>query len=219
VLFLGAFVFVSQKYFDYRVTNDGKSSQIAQVQLDAQKAANTQSLAQAQQTLADYRTALDVYSKQNSTLAAAIAARDKGVQTQQATDAKLPPTGLAARWAALAQVDTSEIVPTSSGLNVTEDAALTTVNQLEMVPVLTQDLSDKQKQIDNLNVEAGKSQAVISQGTTLVDGLQLQLKDQTASCKIQVQTVTDKANKSKLKWFGAGFVTGFLGGGWLGLHL
>lgn len=219
VLFLATAVFVTQKYFDYKVANDGKASQAIQQQLDEQKIINAQTLTQAQKTLDDYKTALDVYAKQNSALTAAIAARDKGVQQQQATNATLPPSALASRWATLIGAKAGEITAGSSGITVTEDAALTSVNMIEEVPVLTQDLKDKQTEITNLNTEVNKSELLVTQGQTLVDGLQAQLVDQSKACKIQVQTVTDSAKKSRLKWFGAGFVTGFVTGVWAGLHL
>jgi len=212
VLVIGLSVFVIQKYLDYVVKSDQNKAQIALSQLEAQKASNDKTLAQAQQTLADYKTALDVYSKQNAELTAAITKRTSTAVVQQRQDATLTPTALGTRWKEL--INKPGITETSTGFSVDDDAGLATVQQLELVPVLEANLSDEQAKEENDQKELGKASAVIDQGKDLVSGLQLQLTDQDKSCKIQLQTEKDKSRKSRLRWFGAGFVTGFIGGIW-----
>ena len=189
----------------------------ANTALAIQKSQADAALEQAKTMLADYESALNASVKENAALAAAITTRDKVTSSQQQTDAKLPPSGLATRWQGL--VHDTGIQSAPSGFSVTDSAGLATVQTLELVPTLQQDLSDETKKTGNLQTDVDKANALISQGKIAVNGLQLQLVDQDKACKIQIKTVEDKARRSKLRWFGAGFITGFIGGAWTGFHL
>lgn len=212
VLGIGLCIFVSQKYFDYVVNADTKKEQIALSQLEAQKTANAQALTDTKQTLADYKAALDVYAKQNSELTAAISKRTATVVVQQRQDAELPPPALANRWKTL--VNKPGIQETATGFSVDSEAGLATVQQLELIPVLEANVADEQAKEANDQQALGKANALIDQGKELVTGLQSELTKQDAACKIELKVEKDKSRRSKLRWFGAGFVTGFISGFW-----
>lgn len=74
-------------------------------------------------------------------MAKAMVARDLGLKNQQATDATLPPTQLAARWQDLIHVPNS-IGVTANGYTANATAAVATVQMLDSVPVLKQDVAD-----------------------------------------------------------------------------
>ncbi len=188
----------------------------ANAALALQKSKTDAELAQAKATLADYETALANSVKENAALSAAISARDKVVVVQQQADAKLPPSQLATKWQDLTgcvnNVNAPCVIPTSTGFAVTTDTSLATVQSLELVPVLKQDLVDETSKATNLQTDVDKANTLIDQGKIVVNGLQLQLTDQSKACSTQLAAVKAEARKSKLKWFGIGFVSGFVVG-------
>jgi ribosomal protein L9 len=182
----------------------------ANATLALQKSQNDAALAQAKATLADYETALANSVKENAALSAAISARDKVVVVQQQADAKLPPSQLATKWTGL--IGDSGVESTPSGFSVTSSAGLATVQSLELVPVLKQDLVDETSKATNLQTDVDKANTLIDQGKIVVNGLQLQLTDQSKACILQVNAEKAAARKGKLKAFSIGFVAGFVVG-------
>lgn len=157
-----------------------------------QQAAEFQKLAQ--QEAADKALLL----QQNATLTAALAARQK-------TDATLPPTELVARWNALVPAGAT-VSP--NGVNVTSNGAVTTVQELEKVPVLTQELANETKIAgDNAALLAARSTQVDTLNT-LVNGLNTKATLDAKVCSDQIAVVKADARKSKRKWFIGGVITG-----------
>jgi hypothetical protein len=189
---------------------DNHKASVALATVQAQEVKNEEALTQAKATLLDYENALAASIKQNIALNAAIAARDKAVVVQQKTDAQLPPMQLALRWQDLV-IDTG-IAPVPNGYQVSNTAALNTVQQLEQVPVLQQDVTDEKNQNLNLQTDVNKANDLISQGKVVVNGLQLQIQDQQKSCETQITALKAQAHKGKVKSFGIGFVTGYVAG-------
>ena len=175
-----------------------------------QKAQADAELAQAKSMLIDYQNALATSQEQNAKLVTAIATRDKVTVVQQQTDAKLQPSQLATRWAGL--VNDTGVTATATGYDVTDSAALATVQTLELEPTLKQDLADETTKSANLQIDVDKANALISQGKIAVNGLQLQITDQDKSCTAQITATKAAAKKSNFKWFGIGFGTGFVTG-------
>ena len=202
--------FVLDKGFSIVSSYESHKAQEASSVLNTQAATVAVELAQAKAELADYETALAESTKQNAELAAAIASRSQTVIVQQQKDAALPPSQLAIRWQGL--VNNTGIQTAANGYAVTSDAALATVDQLELVPVLTQNLKDETTTAANLQTDVDKANTLISQGKITVNGLQLQLQDQDKSCTANINALKATENKSKLKWFGIGYVSGFISG-------
>jgi hypothetical protein len=170
-------------------------------------------LAQANAAMAAQATAqAAATAAANQQLEASNAALVSALAKQKATDAQLPPAELAARIETLASLPPASVVPAQNGYAVTAPAAVAIAQHLEIVPVL-------QAQLANTIVEKTNDEKVIADDKKLVDGLNqqitglgLQIGDQTKQCKAQVADEIAKARKSKLKWFKAGVVVGFVAG-------
>lgn len=183
---------------------------VAQQQVDIDKAKNDAALAQAKQDLNAYQNLVSQNEKNNAALQQGIAVRDTLLAAQQKKDITLPPSELGQRWQAL--VGDTGIQPDASGFTVSGTAAQATVSKLEQVPVLQQDLQDEQEKSKNLQADVDSANKLIDSGKIVVNGLQLQLKDQTKENIAALAAEKSKSRKSALKWFGIGFVSGFIAG-------
>ncbi|MGA2886070.1 MAG: hypothetical protein ABSE80_13115, partial [Halobacteriota archaeon] len=86
-----------------------------------------------------------------------------------------------------------------------------TVDQLEQVPVLTQELSNTKGQLENVDSLLTASNAQVATLNALVSGLNLKAVDDKNACNAEIKGVKDDAAKSKRRWFLMGVVAGFLG--------
>jgi hypothetical protein len=136
--------------------------------------------------------------QQNTALTAALTARQK-------TDATLPPTELVARWNTLVPAGAT-VSP--NGVNVTSNGAVTTVQELEKVPVLTQELANETKIVgDDAALLVARDAQVVTLDTQ-VAGLNTKATLDAKVYSDTIKTVKDDAAKSKRKWFTAGVVVG-----------
>ena len=217
VLSLSLGYFVSDKALSIVSVYENHKVQADTAVLNTQKTAVDADLAQAKTELTDYQAALAQSTQQNAALAAVIANRTQTVVVQQKADAALPPTQLATRWQGL--VKDNGVSASANGYTVTPNAAINTVDQLEEVPVLQQNLADETTKTGNLQTDINSANTVISQDKTVVIGLQTELTDQNNVCKSEIGSLQTELKKQKLvgiwakiKWFGAGFVSGFTTG-------
>jgi hypothetical protein len=213
VLVLSAVTFIWQK--GANIYADIKKAELTASQnvVAAQKAQVDADLAQAKTLLGVYQQSLAQSQQQNLQLTAQINSRNLALTSQQNNDKVIVqsnPSQFAQRWATL--IDNPDVQDTDKGFQVGPTAALATVQSLEQVPVLQADLKDEQAKTANLQSTVDASQKLVDQGKITVDGLQVQIKDQQAECTAQVASVKADARKSKLKWFGIGFVVGFVAG-------
>jgi hypothetical protein len=199
------------KFLNHVADSDNQKFLLMQQQLNTQKEANSQLSAQVATALAQYKDVIDTLTKQNQVLSTSQSNRTTGLSTQQQTDATLPITDLQARWANLAGFQIAEIAATSAGSTLTQNASIKTVQTLEEVPVLTQNYADEQTKNNNLTDELSKGNVVIADQTKQIAGLNLTLTEADKTCKNEVAAVNAKARASRLKWFGAGVVTGVIG--------
>jgi len=166
-----------------------------------------------QQTKAEIDTLVQqnaVLIQQNTALASAITSRDTQLRTQQSQVPQLSPDQLSVEW----QKDiknAGNIKPSTGGYLVDQAAAVASLQAIEAVPVLQQDITDLQKSNANLGVQLVNETAIFeaekkSHGSdndtnkTVLAAKDAELKDVKAQCR-----------KSKLKWFGLGVVVGFFG--------
>src|ERR1700675_652660 len=199
-----------------KVTNiiaahDASNLKQAQVVADAQKAANTQLAQQVLEDKAALQALTDKVTAQNQQLTNANIALATALSKQQKTDATLPPSDLAQRWAQITpnMPAGGVTVATDNTMKVTQAGAVATVQQLEKVPVLTQ-------QLDNMTVEKTNDDALIAkQNTSIFDlnsqvgGLQKQIVDNDKVCQAAIKVEKDNARKGKRKWFIIGYIAGF----------
>ena len=116
------------------------------------------------------------------------------------------PAELVARLNTLVPQADATVTPT--GVALPEAGAVATVQQLEQVPVLTQQLSDETQIASDT---AGLLAAANENRATLTDeisGLKLEAVDSAKVCTAQIAVIKAEARKSKRRWFVAGFVAG-----------
>lgn len=191
---------------------DAKVQQ-AQAQLTQQQTANAQMAAQVQQATQQYQQIVTTLQAQNTQLAQTIAQRNTQLVQTQAIDKTLPVSQLDTKWAADAGVDASQLQAGSNGQTIaSQEATVATVQQLDSIPVLKANLSDTQTELTNTKTEFTAANQLIGEKTQQITGLQLQITDEQNTCKAEVADVKAQARKSKLKWFGIGFVTGYIAG-------
>jgi hypothetical protein len=200
------------KYAQIRLDHDNAVLKQAQIVADSQKAANVQLAQQVSQDAAQLKALSDKLEAQNQQLANANIALATALSQRQKTDATLPPSDLAQRWAQLAPNMPAGGVTVSpdNSMKVTQAGAVSTVQQLEKVPVLTQELANEttaKQNDDNLLVAANKN---IFDLNGQVVGLNKLIVDNAAVCQDQIKVVKDEARKSKRRWFIIGYVAGFL---------
>lgn len=212
VLVLSVLGFLGHEYLNHAAAVDDKKAQQADVVLQQQKATNDQIASQVKQQQDTLTQLVVQVSQENAQLLAAISNRTQTTVVQQVKDKTLPIPDLVTRWNGLAALPASDITNTTAGLIITDDGARQTVSQLEQVPTLTQNLADSQTIIENKNDQITAQTNLVTGLQTQVSGLNVQISDADKACKTQVTALKAEARKSKMKWFGAGVVVGFVGG-------
>jgi hypothetical protein len=199
------------KYADIRADEANKQLQAQKLVTDAQVQANAQLAQQVAADKAAQQALSDTVEAMNAQLTAANVALATALTKQQKTDATLPLPDLANRWAQLAPgVNFSGAATSGGNVTVTPSNALATVQQLEKVPVLTQELANETSQKandDQLLASANKS---IFDLNAQVAGVTKLDADHQQQCTDQIKVIKAEAAKSKRRWFLIGWVTGFL---------
>jgi hypothetical protein len=203
-------LFVGNKYLNYSAAETAGKAAAAQAALVKQEQSNAALASQTASQQAQYQAMVASLTHQNQVLLATIAANNAALSKQQAIDKTLPLPELANRWKALGNLGDSDIAATTTGITVTDQGARSTVNQLERIPVLQTSVTDlttvnanKDKQITGLGI-------LLNDKTNLIVGLNKQIVDSNVACKTEIAAVKAADRKAKKRWFGAGFVSGFL---------
>lgn len=185
---------------------------VAEQALAAQKAENVANAATTAQVESQYQAITDTLTKQNASLAAAVAQRQVTLVTRQTENATLPPTDLAKRLQVLTGVQDADISADTTGLKLTPVGALTTVNALESVPVLTSDLADTKADLDTTRTALGAANGVITAQGVQINDLKVTLVDQAKADKAELDACKKKGRLQSFRWFIRGTVTGFIAG-------
>jgi hypothetical protein len=187
------------------------SNTLAQAKVVAQaQAEKTAAIAaQVAQQAAQYQALATKLDAQNAALVAANTQLATALAQRQKTDAGLPPSELANRWAVL--VPQAKPTVTATGIAVDTPSAIATVQALESVPVLTAQVANQSKELSNAQALVTAEGDQVKTLNTEVGSLNLQLKDNQKVCDARVKVVTDAARKSKRRWLYAGMVLGFIG--------
>lgn len=178
-----------------------------------QQTAQTKVLQQqmaADQAANDLRDA--AYQKTIASLSQSIVQRDANAKKQTAVDATLDANAAAARLVQQTNAATGEI--TVAGSLVTMDLPITrnVVADLDNLSRITGDLADTQGQLTAQSSLTADATQNLADAQKVIAAQNLQLADQTKSCTAQITTLKAAARKSKLRWFGAGYVAGFVSG-------
>lgn len=179
--------------------HDKRIANIAQQKVDTDTIANKQLSTE----LAQLK--LEIAAK-NIQLEAQIAASKQKLIVQQKIDANLPLPELSVRWVSLLALPADSITPKPDGtISVTTDAAHTTVNEIEKVGPLTEQLLDTQSELKGCAVLSAKKDDAIT-------GINKELTDEKAARKDDAKTAKDAQRKSWLRGFKWGAIVGFVGG-------
>jgi len=171
----------------------------------AQQASVNEGLAQqAAFQAAQYKELAAKLDTQNAALVQANTLLATTLAQRQKTDATLPPSALVARWNILVPQAGAQVSP--NGVTLPSVGAVATVQTLEQVPVLQTELSNTNGQLanDEQLLVAGKAQ-----NDTLyneIDGLRVQITDNSKVCQDQIKVIKDAARKSKFHYFLGGVV-------------
>lgn len=212
------------KYAQIRLDHDNAALQQAQIvakqQATTDAALATQAQQNAQQVAQDkaqLQVLTDKLTAQNQQLVNANTSLAAALTKQTKTDASLPVPALVDRWAQLAPgTNFTGAISSGNNVEVTPSNALATVQQLEKVPVLTQQLANETL------AKANDDQLIAKQNTNIFDlntqvgtlnasvtGLNKQIVDNQAVCADQIKVVKAAAAKSKRGWFIFGYIAGF----------
>jgi hypothetical protein len=143
---------------------------------------------------------------QDAALIQANVALATALTKQQKVDATLPPTDLMARWNTL--VPNAGVSVSNGQAVIPMTGAVATVQQLEIIPVQQEKITNDQALIANGNALAIAQTKHVNDLTAEVTGLKLQSVDDAKVCQAQIAVVKADARKSKRRWFIAGFVAG-----------
>ena len=203
IIFLAilAGVFLYNKVIDREAAHDQLVAvQAAQV-LKAQEAkdATLAQAAAAQQQ--QYVALVQQLTQQNSALTAAMQNRTTVLQVQQKTDAALPIPDLGARLATLEGLGATDVVPTTSGLTRSPNAAYKVTESLEQVPVLQANLADSQTQNDNLTTELAASTALSATKDEQITNLKQTVTDTQVAGDKNLAACKATARRGKLHSF------------------
>jgi hypothetical protein len=179
-----------------------------QAVLQSQVEKNNALAIQVQQQTALYQALADKVSQQNTALEQANIALVSALTKQQKTDSTMTPSELTQRWRDLVPMASPSL--TANGVTLDDASAVATVQQLELIPVQQQEITSLQTELKGDHDVISAANAEISTQKLRIDGLNLQIIDETKVCSAQVATVKAEAAKSKRRWFIAGFTAGFV---------
>jgi uncharacterized coiled-coil protein SlyX len=197
----------------------------AQKETDAQLATTTAAAAaQTAAAIAQYQQMVTQLAAQNSQLANQIEQRNQNLKNQQNQNATLDAAGMASRIADDEGFPSGAVTVEADTVVLNNPSAHQILNDLDSVPVLKQNIIDltatktnQEKQISGLQDIVAKQTIQISDQAKQIDGLTKALADSEANTIKQVALQKAADRKSKISWFKAGVILGFVGG-FFGAH-
>lgn len=147
---------------------------------------------------------------QNAKLANAVLTRDSQTQRKVTQDATLDAAGAASNINS--HVQNGSAVAQSNNVVLPLDTARGVAASLDLLPTVQADLADTKTQLANeVKLVAGDA-ADIDEQKKLVLAQQQTLVDAQKKAASDLSVCRAKARKGKLKWFGIGYVAGFVSG-------
>src|SRR5271167_4284911 len=212
VIFFG-YIKITNIIADHDAANLKAAQVVAQQQADQNAALAKQAQANAQQ-IADDKAQLQVLTDrltaQNQQLVNANTALATALTKQQKTDASLPVPDLVNRWAQLTPGSNfTGAITSGNNVSVSPSNALATVQQLEKVPVLTEQLKNETQQKENDDTVITQQGKSIFDLNGQVTGLNKSIVDNDKVCQAAIKVEKDNARKGKRKWFIIGYIAGF----------
>lgn len=192
IFLLAVILFLVNKYINHSADEASVKAALAQQTLQQQIQQNTKDKQ-------DYEKLVTVLTQQNQQLASAVAARNVQVVERQKQDSTLPLPDLAIRWQQL--IGVGGISNTSTGLQLDARSSRATVDKLELVPVLQENVLDEETVVKNKDSQiAGLEKQV--------NGLGVQITDAKTERDAAVKNEIAKCRKAKRKWLVIGTILG-----------
>lgn len=204
---LGTILLCFNWWIDRSATTASAKDVLAQQQLQAQKDMNAHLEQDAQAKDKQYEELLAAVTQQIQGLESAMTVRNTQLAKAQQTDKTMPPSELAQHWEGLID-EPNGITSGTAGLLVDDQAARTTVSELEQVPILQQNVADDTDIIAAREKQIGSLTDAYTSCQKNVSGLGVQITDADTACKAQVAAAKAVARKSKRNWFLAGMAAG-----------
>ena len=188
--------------------HDNANLQQAQVVAQAQADKTAAIAEQVAQQSAQYASLAAKVQQQNDALMQANVALSTALAKQQHTDSTLPPSDLVARWNTLVPQAGATVTP--SGVALPAQGAVSTLQALESVPVLTTQVSNTQKELSNAQSLVTAEGQQVATLNTEVGSLRTQLGDNQAVCQAQIAVVKAQARKRQRWVFAIGYAAGWV---------
>lgn len=203
-----AVVYLGGKYLDNAKESAIAKNAVAQQALQDQVTQNATIAKQLATQVQQYQSMIESLTAQNSSLARAMGQRQTEVLHQQKIDQTLPLPELAVRWQKLAGLTPADFENTTKGLHVSESGSRTTVQILETVPAMREDLVATHKIIENKDTQIDGANGIITGLNTQVTGLKAELTAKDTACTAEVKLEKAKSRKGKLRAFVVGLGIG-----------
>jgi hypothetical protein len=198
------------KYADIRANEANVALQQAKLATDSQAKVVAAQAAQVQQDKADLEALLTKLEAQNAQLAQANVTLANALANQKKTDATLPLPQLAQRWNALVP-DANPVATPNGQVQVSAAGAVATVQALEEVPALKDELKNETQLKVNDDLLITQQTKSIFDLNNSITGLNAKAVTDKTVCEDEKKVIVAQARKSKLKWFKWGVVVGFVG--------
>ena len=192
--------------------HDNANLQTVTATLNAQVDADKKTAAVVAQQKAEFDALSARLTAQDAALRQTNAALVSALAKKQATNNTLTVPELVNRWAQLVPTvnfDGAQVTA-DGGVSVSPANAHATVNELEKVPVLEEQLANETTIASNTSDLLVSSTVRVAALNTLVLGKDAELKKADDVCKADIKVVKDAAKKSKRRWFVGGFIAGFV---------
>jgi len=199
-----------------------QAAKAAQEAANASEAQNKTLQEQAEATEAAQAAANAKLEAANEQLLAANKQLLSTLAAQQQKDAALSPSAQAQRWEAL--VPSAEVTTTSSGFSVDSAGGLSTIQDLEELPLDRQEISNLNQELSNETKIANDNEVSLKaeQAAHLsdIENDKKQLiaeQDNTKAVQAQFNAYKKKAHRNLIRAFFAGVIAGVIGGHAAGL--
>ena len=149
---------------------------------------------------------------QNAQLTHQISQRNQVVAVQVKADATLSAAQSAVRITQQTSAGPGEVVATGDAVTLDLPIARAITTDLDRLSLAQADLADTQTQLVNETQIATDAKADAANEKNLIAAQDVELADQKKYYTAQITTLNANARKGKLKWFGIGFIVGFVSG-------
>ena len=201
------FIFCFNKYIDYNANKKEEANTVATVAAAQAKAAADSAKEESESEIKKYQDMVTELEKQNNLLLSTIENDNILLAKQQQRDADLSLPDLSTRWNQLTNIPDGATV-VNDRVSVTSNAAHETVNQLESVPVLKEEVNKGSQILENKENELSEANKVNLDLTQQNKSDILLLAQKDKECNTEVSAIKATATKSKRNWLVRGLVIG-----------